>query len=230
MAEDKASKGESRREAQERKQTQEIKNFIDESEVKSEFYMEVTISLETALAKKLYKRTFDHVQVQATAATLLTRKFGLRELSDENVKKIDESLKQLDDELNNDLAFADQIIQDSGLNLSATTPDKVDLTAKITCPQGMKIIKLITKLDRLSMNLKTLWMAGELSLANSEDRSHQWQVRLFKAIDAVRALGQQAYIATEQKKQSDAEKAQRKQEKRAQRQAQRREAAAEAAE
>lgn len=221
MAEQDNQNGEAKREANERKQTKLIKDFIDDAEVKSEFYMEVDISLETPLAKKLFKRSFDHVQTQATAATLLTRKFGLRELSDENVKKIDESLKQLNDELTNDMAFADSIIADTGMKMAATTPDKVDLTAKVTCPQGMALLKLITKLDDLTMKLKTLWMAGELSLANSEDRSHQWQVRIFKAADAIRALGTEAYIAAEKKKQSDIDKAQKKREKQAKRRADR---------
>lgn len=220
MAEE-VKKSESKREANEARQTKLIKDFIDDAEVKSEFYMEMEISLETPLAKKLYKRSFDHVQTQATAATLLTRKFGLRELSDENVKKIDESLKQLNDELSNDMAFADSIIEDTGMKMSATTPDRVDLVAKITCPQGMAMMKLITKLDLLAMKLKTLWMAGELSLANSEDRSYQWQARIFKASDAIRALGTEAYIAAEKKKQSDIDKAQKKREKQAKRRAER---------
>lgn len=221
MAEEEVKKSESKREANEAKQTKLIKDFIDDAEVKSEFYMEMEISLDTPLAKKLYKRSFEHVQTQATAATLLTRKFGLRELSDENVKKIDESLKQLNDELSNDMAFADSIIEDTGMKMSATTPDRVELVAKITCPQGMAVLKLITKLDTLAMKLKTLWMAGELSLANSEDRSHQWQVRIFKAADAIRALGTEAYIAAEKKKQSDIDKAQKKREKQAKRRAER---------
>lgn len=225
MAEEEIRDSDAKRERREEQQTKEIKDFIEESEVKSEFYLEQQITLETPLAKKLFKRTFDHLQTQATAATLLTRKFGLRELSDENVKKIDESFKQLDGELTSDIAFADQIIADTDLQLTVTTPDSVELVAKVTCPQGLKLLNLITKLDKLSMKLKTLWMAGELSLANSEDRAYQWQTRIFKASDAIRALGQQAYIAAEKKKQSDSDKASRKREKQQQRQAERRQAA-----
>lgn len=226
MAEEERNSGESKREAREEQNHQQLKDFIEESEVKSEFYMERKISLETPLAKKLFKRTFDHLQTQATAATLLTRKFGLRELSDENVKKIDESFKQLDEELSSDIAFADQIIADTDLQDVVTTPDTVDLIARVTCPQGSKLLNLILKLDKLAMKLKTLWMAGELSLANSEDRAYQWQTRIFKASDAIRALGAQAYIAAEQKKQSDIDKAEKKREKRAQRRLERQHAAA----
>lgn len=226
MAEEDIKSGDSKREARENKQHQKVKDFIDEAEVKSEFYMEKNISLDTSLAKKLFKRTFDHIQVQATAATLLTRKYGLRELSDENVKKIDGSFKQLDEELSSDMAFADQIIADTDLQDVVTTPDTVEVVAKVTCPQGLKLLNLIIKLDKLSMKLKTLWMAGELSLANSEDRAYQWQMRIFKSADAIRALGQQAYIAAEQKKQSDIDKADKKRERHAQRRVEKQQAAA----
>ena len=53
-------------------------------------------------------------------------------------------------------------------------------------------------------------MAGEIALSHSEDRVHAWQVRIFKTADAIRALGQQAYIAADKKKDSDQKKAEAK--------------------
>lgn len=77
----------SKRESRQKVEMEKVRQFLTEEEVKSEFYMEMTVKLQSAQAKRLFRRTFDHIQTQMTAATLLTRKFGLRELSDENVKK-----------------------------------------------------------------------------------------------------------------------------------------------
>lgn len=225
MAEDNIKGDSSRRQRDEEKEVKKIKDFIDEAEIQSEFYIEVPVTLQTALAKRLYKRVFSHLQTQATAAILLTRKFGLKELSNENVEKIDGTFKQLASELNNDMKYADAIFDDTGLSMDVSTPDSVDLTVRVTCPQGMSLLNLIRQFDNLAMKLKMLWMSNELPLANSEDRAYDWQVRIFKAADGVRALGQQAYIAAENKKQSDHDKAQRKREKRQSRQNDRRQAA-----
>lgn len=206
MAENQVQPSESKLIARENGEAAKMRELIDESDVKSDFYMVVETTLQSATAKRLYKRVFEHVQTQATAAILLTRKFGLRELSDANVTKIGEALTQLSDLMQQDMVYADKILEDTGVKNAATTEDSVTLDVKITCPQGMQVLNLIRQLDMLSSKLKTLWMAGELSLANSEDRAHGWQRRIFKACDAVRALGQQAYIAAEQKKQSDIEK------------------------
>lgn len=206
MAEEEIVPGDNGREKREINEVKKMKDFIAESEVKSDFYLERDVTLHSATAKRLFKRVFDHMQTQATAAILLTRKFGLRELSDQNVEKIDGAFEQLTSEMNKDMAFANKILEDIGINNAAVTPDAVDLTVKVTCPQGMDVLNLILRLDMLAMKLKTLWMMHELPLSNTEDRVHSWQVRIFKACDAVRALGQQAYIQADKKKQSDAEK------------------------
>lgn len=200
----------SKRESRQQKEMEKVKQFLTEEEVKSEFYMEMTVTLQSAQAKRLFRRTFDHIQTQMTAATLLTRKFGLRELSDANVTKITESIKQLSTEMNRDMEQADHILDSVGIKNAAVTDDSVDLLIKITCPEGMAFMNLIRQLDNLTMKLKTLWMAGEVPLAHSEDRSHAWQVRIFKTADAIRALGQQAYIESDKKKDSDQKKAQAK--------------------
>lgn len=200
----------SKRESRQKVEMEKVKQFLTEEEVKSEFYIEMTVTLQSAQAKRLFRRTFDHIQTQMTAATLLTRKFGLRELSDENVKKITESIKQLSTEMNKDMEQADHILDSVGIKNAAVTDDSVDLLIKITCPEGMAFMNLIRQLDNLTMKLKTLWMAGEVPLAHSEDRSHAWQVRIFKTTDAIRALGQQAYIESDKKKDSDLKKAQAK--------------------
>lgn len=197
------------REARQAKEMIKVKEFLTEEDVKSDFYMDFTVSLRSAQAKRLFRRIFEHIQTQITAATLLTRKFGLRELSDENVRKIDEAIQQLSTEMNQDIQRADGIFKDIGLK-EAVTDDAVELKVKITCPQGMAFMNLIRQLDALSIKLKTLWLANELTLAHSEDRAHAWQVRIFKAADAIRALGQQAYIASDKKKESDLQKAQSK--------------------
>jgi len=206
MADNEIQLGESKLIARENGEAAKMRELIEESDVKSDFYMVMETTLESATAKRLYKRVFEHAQTQATAAILLTRKFGLRELSDTNVTKIDDALSQLSSLMQQDIVYADKILEDTGVKKAATTEDSVTLDVKITCPQGMQVLNLIRQLDMLSTKLKTLWMAGELSLANSEDRAHGWQRRIFKSCDAIRALGQQAYIAAEQKKQSDAEK------------------------
>lgn len=200
----------SKRESRQKAEMEKVKQFLTEEEVKSEFYMEMSVTLQSAQAKRIFRRTFDHIQTQMTAATLLTRKFGLRELSDENVKKITESIKQLSTEMNRDMEQADHILESVGIKNAAVTDDKVDLLIKITCPEGMAFMNLVRQLDNLTMKLKTLWMAGEVPLAHSEDRSHAWQVRIFKTADAIRALGQQAYIESDKKKNSDLKKAQAK--------------------
>ena len=200
----------SKRESRQQAEMEKGKQFLTEEEVKSEFYMEMTVKLQSAQAKRLFRRTFDHIQTQMTAATLLTRKFGLRELSDENVKKITESIKHLSTEMNRDMEQADHILDSIGIKNAAVTDNSVYLLIKITCPEGMAFMNLIRQLDNLTMKLKTLWMAGEVPLAHSEDRSHAWQVRIFKIADAIRALGQQAYIASDKKKDSDLNKAQAK--------------------
>jgi len=199
-----------KRESRQQAEMEKVKQFLTEEEVKSEFYMEITVTLQSAQAKRIFRRTFEHIQTQMTAATLLTRKFGLRELSDENVGKITESIKQLSTEMNRDMEQADHILDNIGIKNSAVTDDSVDLLIKITCPEGMAFMNLIRQLDNLTMKLKTLWMAGEVPLAHSEDRSHAWQVRIFKIADAIRALGQQAYIASDKKKDSDLNKVQAK--------------------
>tara|TARA_R110002153_G_scaffold169049_1_gene321840 strand:+ start:703 stop:1554 length:852 start_codon:yes stop_codon:yes gene_type:complete len=206
MAEEEIVPGDNGREKREIKDVKKMKDFIDESEVKSDFFLERDVTLHSATAKRLFKRVFEHMQTQATAAILLTRKFGLRELSDKNVEKIDGAFNQLTAEMNRDMAFANKILEDIGVKNAAMTPDAVALTVKVTCPQGMDVLNLILRLDMLAMKLKTLWMMHELPLSNTEDRVHSWQVRIFKACDAVRALGQQAYIEADKKKQSDAEK------------------------
>jgi hypothetical protein len=200
----------SKRESRQKVEMEKVRQFLTEEEVKSEFYMEMTVKLQSAQAKRLFRRTFDHIQTQMTAATLLTRKFGLRELSDENVKKITESIKHLSTEMNRDMEQADHILDSIGIKNAAVTDNSVYLLIKITCPEGMAFMNLIRQLDNLTMKLKTLWMAGEVPLAHSEDRSHAWQVRIFKIADAIRALGQQAYIASDKKKDSDLNKAQAK--------------------
>lgn len=200
----------SKRESRQQAEMEKVKQFLTEEEVKSEFYMEMNVTLQSAQAKRIFRRTFDHIQTQMTAATLLTRKFGLRELSDENVKKITESIKQLSTEMNRDMEQADHILESVGIKNAAVTDDKVDLLIKITCPEGMAFMNLVRQLDNLTMKLKTLWMAGEVPLAHSEDRSHAWQVRIFKVADAIRALGQQAYIESDKKKNADLKKAQAK--------------------
>ncbi|HDY86109.1 MAG TPA: hypothetical protein ENI26_09180 [Methylophaga aminisulfidivorans] len=199
-----------KRESRQQAEMQKIKQFLTEEEVKSEFYMEMIVTLQSAQAKRIFRRTFEHIQTQMTAATLLTRKFGLRELSDENVRKITESIRHLSTEMNRDMEQADHILNSIGIKNAAVTDDSVDLLIKITCPEGMAFMNLIRQLDNLTMKLKTLWMAGEVPLAHSEDRSHAWQVRIFKIADAIRALGQQAYIASDKKKDSDLNKAQAK--------------------
>lgn len=206
MAEEKLSA----REKEQNNDAEKVKAFLTEEEVKSDFYMEQTVTLQSAQAKRIFRRTFDHIQTQMTAATLLTRKFGLRELSDENVKKITESIQQLSTELNRDMKQADSIFEAVGIQSNAVTDDAVEVTVKITCPEGMAFMNLVRQLDSLTMKLKTLWMMGEVALAHSEDRSHAWQVRIFKTADAIRALGQEAYIAADKKKDSDAKKAQAK--------------------
>lgn len=210
MAED-SEAFDSKREQKQNAEMEKVKQFLTEEEVKSEYYMEMTVKLQSAQAKRIFRRTFDHIQTQMTAATLLTRKFGLRELSDENVNKITESIKQLSSEMNRDLEQANHLFNDIGLKNSAVTDDSVDLNIKITCPEGMAFMNLIRQLDNLTMKLKTLWMAGEIPLSHSEDRSHAWQVRIFKTADAIRALGQQAYIAADKKKDSDQKKTKAKQ-------------------
>lgn len=205
MADDEIVLGDKKREGREQKEVNKIKDFIEESEVKSEFYLVMNVTLQSTTAKRLYKRVFDHMQTQATAATLLTRKFGLRELSDANVEKIDSAFSQLSTEMTNDLAYADKILEDIGIQ-SVETEDAVEVIVKVTCPQGMALLNLIRQLDMLSIKLKTLWMSGELKLAKTEDRAHAWQRRIFKSCDAVRALGQAAYIAADKKKTDDAAK------------------------
>lgn len=204
----------SARESRQNKEMEKVKAFLTEEEVKSDFYMEMTVTLQSAQAKRIFRRTFDHIQTQMTAATLLTRKFGLRELSDENATKIKEAIQQLSTEMNRDMASADGIFasifgEDAKYD-TAVTDDKVDVLVKITCPEGMAFMNLLRQLDVLAMKLKTLWMMGEVQLAHSEDRVHAWQVRVFKAADAIRALGQQAYIESDKKKDSDLKKAQAK--------------------
>ena len=85
-----------------------------------------------------------------TAATLLTRKFGLRELSDENVRKITESIRHLSTEMNRDMEQADHILNSIGIKNAAVTDDSVDLLIKITCPEGMAFMNLIRQLDNLT--------------------------------------------------------------------------------
>ena len=197
-------------EAKQRIEAENLKTYLTEEEVKSDFFMEMAITLQSAEAKRLFRRTFEHIQTQITAATILTRKFGLRELSDENVQKINESLDHLAKEMSRDMAQADHILEEVGIKMSAETEDKVDILVKITCPQGMAFMNLVRQLDTLSTKFKTLWMSGELTLAQSEDRAHAWQIRIFKTADAIRALGQQAYIASDKKKEADQQKAQAK--------------------
>jgi len=162
----------SKRESRQQAEMEKVKQFLTEEEVKSEFYMEMTVKLQSAQAKRLFRRTFDHIQTQMTAATLLTRKFGLRELSDENVKKITESIKHLSTEMNRDMEQADHILDSIGIKNAAVTDNSVYLLIKITCPEGMAFMNLIRQLDNLTMKLKTLWMAGEVPLAHSNN-SHE---------------------------------------------------------
>ena len=213
MAENADAK-QSSRESRQDKENNQLREFLTEEDVKSDFYMEMTVTLQSAEAKRIFRRTFDHIQTQMTAATLLTRKFGLRELSDENTSKIKESIKQLSTEMNADMSSADGIFKDLfGENAeynTVVTDDKVDLAVKITCPEGMQFMNLLRQLDMLATKLKTLWLMGEIQTAHSEDRIHAWQVRIFKVADAIRALGQQAYIESDRKKNSDLKKAQAK--------------------
>jgi len=121
----------SKREQKQNAEMEKVKQFLTEEEVKSEYYMELTVKLQSAQAKRIFRRTFDHIQTQMTAATLLTRKFGLRELSDENVAKITESIKQLSTEMNRDMEQANHLIDDVGLKITVITDDSVDLNIKM---------------------------------------------------------------------------------------------------
>lgn len=190
--------------------TDQIKDMLSEQDIKSEFYMEVPITLDTPQAKRIFKRSFEHLQTQITASTMLTRKFNLRELSDKNVKRVNEALDQLLDEMKHDIDSANAIMQAAEMDVQVVTPDRVEVMAKVQCPEGMKMLNLIRQLDMLATKLKTLWMTGELSLSHSEDRVHAWQVRIFKAAGAIRVIGQESYIATEKKRQQDDAKAKAK--------------------
>ena len=225
MAENADAK-QSSRESHQDKENNKLRDFLTEEEVKSDFFMELTVTLQSAEAKRIFRRTFDHIQTQMTAATVLTRKFGLRELSDENASKIKDSIKQLSTEMNNDMMGADRIFDAEGIKSTAITNDAVDLSVKITCPEGMQFMNLLRQLDLLAMKLKTLWMMGEIQTAHSEDRIHAWQVRIFKVADAIRALGHQAYAESERKRSTDQKKAQAKRQAFQQRQRGNRKAAA----
>lgn len=198
----------------------QIKEMLSEQDIKSDFFMEVPVKLDSPQAKRIFKRSFEHLQTQITAATMLTRKFNLRELSDKNVKRINEALQQLLDEMKHDIDSANAIMQATDLDVEAVTPDRVEVLAKVSCPEGMKMLNLIRQLDMLATKLKTLWMTGELSLAHSEDRVHAWQVRIFKTASAIRTIGQEAYIATDRKRQQDEAKAKAKRNRQRQRQSQ----------
>lgn len=189
---------------QEEKDIAAISSIIEEADIKSDFHVDIEVTLQSKAAKRLYKRVFDHMQTQATAAILLTRKFGLRESSDKNVTTIDAAFEQLQAEISKDIVFAERIIEDVGITTPATTSDEVTILAKITCPQGMALLQLIRSLDLLAVSLKTLMILGELPLSKSEDRVHAWQVRIFKSVDSVRKLGNLAYIEADKKRQSDA--------------------------
>lgn len=184
-----------------------IQDSIAESDVKSEFYLEMEVVLQTSEAKRLYRRIFDHIQTHATAAILVTRKHRLIDLSNKNSEMINEAFQQLLDELQTDTAWADAMMVDIGLKTMVTTDDAKKVSAKVRCPQGRVVLDMIRQLDSLAIKLKSLWVSGEITEAKSEDRIHGWQSKIFKISDAVRALGQQAYIEVEKRKQLDIQRA-----------------------
>jgi len=196
-------------------QLPEIKDHLDEDDEKSEFYITKTVTLYSKEVKTLYRRCFDHTQIQASAAIHVPSKFQLHDLAKKNREEIEGTFAKVKEDLQTQTIYIDNIWSDAGLTDDdiATTDNAKTVNAKITSQLGTELLNILRQLDSLIVKMKTLNFHGELSIENSEDRATNWKNRMLRISEAIRILGTKAYTAAGERKKESAQNVARRREK-----------------
>lgn len=182
----------------------------DNSSLKTDFYLEEEIVLQTKEAKRAMKNYFRHIQVRTSAATLLLVKFGQVEASKINQGLIDEQLNNFMKDMNTDIEYTKQILADAGITSLVNVTGGIKGTIKITSPSGFQFISIIKLWDVLNINLTTLYMRQEIGQEEIIKSTTQWNNRFKKFNHLVERLSVTAYSATEKLKTESKEKAEQR--------------------
>mgnify|MGYP000594067083 CR=1 FL=1 len=184
----------------------ELFDLLDDISLKTDFYLEEDVELQTKEAKRAMKNYFRHIQVRSSAATLLLVKFGQVEASKVNQGLIDTQLNAFMKDMNTDIEYTKQILVDAGITSLVNVTGGVKGTIKITSPTGFQFINIIKLWDVLNINLTTLYMRQEIGQEEIIKSTTQWHHRFKKFNNLVERLSVTAYSATEKLKNESRQK------------------------
>ncbi len=147
------------------------------------------ITLNTAFAQRVYKRTFDRMKADLFVLTVRTCAQGQNEAAAAAEQFLEEQFGKVREDLNGELERAEVLMDHAGIDSMPVYEEALATEAEITTPNAGQYLSLIESLDQFLMRLDALWLTGKVETKHRTARSHEWQRRLIKLAGRVRDLG-----------------------------------------
>ena len=151
-----------------------------------------SITLKTAYAQRVYRRTFERLKADLYVLTVRLHANGLEDAAKVLENQCEEEFTKIGSDLNREIERVDVLMSDAGVQGEASYERSETYQAKFSTPLANEFLNLLVRMDSLLARYDVLWLMKTISTHARVDNSINWQRRLTKAANSLRARGNQA--------------------------------------
>lgn len=156
------------------------------------------LKLASLQAQRVMNRSFTAAAGSLFRIDVILRIIGQEEHIDEVEDMIRSMIKELEDELNNEIARADEILKQNDIKRMPEYTHPRQFEIEIRSPQIANFARLVAALDTLMIRIDALWINGLVSNKQRARATHQWQQRLIGLAGRLIGYEKRARIAARQ--------------------------------
>lgn len=164
---------------------------------------EQSLKLNTLQAQKVMHRVFSRAAGSLYRIDVILRIIGSEENAEQVEDVISDMLKEVDQELSTADAETFALLEENGIDGQPVYNSPVEQTVRITSPQVARFVSLVRKLDKLIMNIDTLWLAGQMVNKEHNDSAYRWQQKVMGLGSRIIGLERRARLAAQRQGKGD---------------------------
>ncbi len=149
------------------------------------------LTLNTSYTQRVYNRVWDRLKADIFVLTVRTVAMGYVEAATAAEKLLSEQIEKIRADLSKEIERSDYLMEQCGITDLPSYDGAKTIAAEYTSPFANQYLTLIEMMDQSLLRLDALWLTGQVETAQRTNRSYEWQRRLIKLANRIRALGDQ---------------------------------------
>ena len=155
------------------------------------------VILKTIQAQRVSNRSYKQTAFHLFTLDVVLRAISDRPKADEVESIVQNLIAKVEDDIDKTRSQMTAIMEDKGYSGEPDYTEPLSVEFNIPSPYATRFVNLIIELDHLIAQVELLWLSGELTSAQREHATYQWQHRLSKLagriIGVVRLAKKAAY-------------------------------------